>query len=557
MKWALNRSVTEVSKCLRKARASRVFCVRNISFFLSMLLFQSQAWAIDWFRWKAYPSVTFNETYSDNIQLATKGNEDSAFVTEINPGISLFGTSGKTTVNLNYRMQNVFNAGGNDDHDIFHQLQFNGFSELVRNRLFLDMDSSVSQQNISNTNQSNSNINGGNNRADIYTFGVSPYWTPHFNGYADGLLRLRYNTISSEDINTGQTAANFSDTDIFSQTARLTSGWRFSKFQWAINFHNEEQTRSNATNQDVTFQSGDIFLRAIYDRHWSGFAQVGFVENDFGNAGANATNNNGYFYTIGARWIPSQRFSIEAGVGNNSFVTVTLNPIRHMSWVTTYRHNDVGANTGDIWETAFNYSTKRSTWRIRYFEDTVTTQTLLSRLQTFTVVDQFGQPIIDPVTNQPVTSVISLPTLTNEVFITRRAEFSVGYRTGKTNISLTAFSANREFQTTQNTEDVYGISAFLNWNFMRRTNLYLRPSYQHTDREQFSQQTATTIGDKQDRFDIAVGVSRVIPLRISRGGNALVARLEYAYTDQSNSGTSGINSGFVENRVTGSLLVRF
>ena len=62
-------------------------------------------------------------------------------------------------------------------------------------------------------------------------------------------------------------------------------------------------------------------------------------------------NENGLFYTVGAEWKPSNRFRLEAGIGNNTFVTVNVRPFRHMLWVTTYRNDDKGTNTGDVWET--------------------------------------------------------------------------------------------------------------------------------------------------------------------------------------------------------------
>ena len=74
------------------------------------LLGLSSAFAIDF---RVVPSLRIEETYSDNIRLATKGQEQDAFVTEITPGISIRGVNGgRLTANLNYRMQNLFNAGG-------------------------------------------------------------------------------------------------------------------------------------------------------------------------------------------------------------------------------------------------------------------------------------------------------------------------------------------------------------------------------------------------------------------------------------------------------------
>ena len=55
------------------------------------LFCSTTAFAIDFI---VMPSLTLQETYSDNVNLAPKGQEKSAFVTEISPGISFRGRMG-------------------------------------------------------------------------------------------------------------------------------------------------------------------------------------------------------------------------------------------------------------------------------------------------------------------------------------------------------------------------------------------------------------------------------------------------------------------------------
>jgi uncharacterized protein (PEP-CTERM system associated) len=212
-----------------------------------------------------------------------------------------------------------------------------------------------------------------------------------------------------------------------------------------------------------------------------------------------------------------------------------------MHWITTYRNNDIGTNTGNVWETSLDYETKRSIWRASYIEDTTTTQTQLSSIQSFTVLDEFGDAIIDPVTQQPVQSETSLPTLVDEVFIRKRAEISVSYRTGKSNISARFFNENRVFQVSERKNDVIGVNGAWDWRFARRTSFFLRPSWLQTKRE----------NSKDNRLDISLGLTRRIPITIGRKGR-LNARLEYRFIDQS----SNLNiNEYVENRITANLLL--
>ena len=144
------------------------------------------------------PSVSAKEIFSDNINLSTSGNEKSAFVSEVSPGVSIIGRSARSTLNLNYTMQNLYNAGGNNKLSTANQLQYNSHNTLYANRLFLDSHSSISQQNTNNQFQTaNDNISKSGNSTNVSTFGMSPYWTPRFGDYANGNFRLNFDTVTT------------------------------------------------------------------------------------------------------------------------------------------------------------------------------------------------------------------------------------------------------------------------------------------------------------------------------------------------------------------------
>ena len=73
--------------------------------------------------WKITPRLSLLETYTDNVTLATRGNEKSDFITQINPGVSLTGTGARLKVNANYTMQNLFYANESGPNRTVHQLQ--------------------------------------------------------------------------------------------------------------------------------------------------------------------------------------------------------------------------------------------------------------------------------------------------------------------------------------------------------------------------------------------------------------------------------------------------
>lgn len=543
-------------------RRERKQCIGNllqrfsgILLSLTLLLFHSHSLARDW---NINPSLTLGETFSDNINLAPQGNEKSAFVTQVNPGVSINYNSAINSMNLNYRMQNLYNAGGNGQWDIFHQLGFNSTTRIVRNSLFMDLDATNSQQNIFNNNQPNSNLQGSTNRTNVTTVGVSPYWKPHFKGYADGIIRFRYNRLLTENFNQASSVTNplqITDTSIFEESVMLNSGSRFSRITWFATFTNRDEQRTNANNNN--FQNSLSGLKLHLHRKFNVFAQVGHNKSNF-NA-TTTTNQNGVFYSFGGGWVPNDQFFVDAAYGNNSFVTMGIRPTKRMNWISTFRHNKVGTNTGNVWDTLLNYQTKRSIWKIRYFEDTSSVQNILTGQQPFAIQNQFGNTITNPVTSQPSQVGIPLPNLSNQVFTRKRGEISFAYNTGKSNISMTLFNVRRVFQVSQTLDDASGVNAFWSWQFVPRSFFYLRPLWQHTNSvipvpDPSNPGVFLPTPSTNDRYQVAVGLTRVIPLLKFGRRRPVAARIEYQYTKQ----TSDVASNeFTENRVTASLIFTF
>ncbi len=88
------------------------------------------------FDWRLRPSLSMSEMFSDNLELSDNAKK-SGFVSEVAPGVSIQGASPWSNLNLNYRLQGLYNAGGRDAVDINHQLQFNSLYQALRNTLFL------------------------------------------------------------------------------------------------------------------------------------------------------------------------------------------------------------------------------------------------------------------------------------------------------------------------------------------------------------------------------------------------------------------------------------
>ncbi len=483
----------------------------------SIVVYQQPAFALNWL---IRPNINVKQIYSDNITLSDT-NRASALVTEVNPGVLINGSSSRSSFDLNYNLQGLYNARGSSSVELNNQLQMNSNYELVKKRLFVDSSSSISQQNNSNRQIAGDNISGSGNSSTISTFKLSPYWAPHFKGFADGEVRLTYDKVSSSGQN------SLSNTNSLSQNISLNSGHDFSLFSWSFLFNNSD--RNNSGSENVSFQNSQLEVRYAIGRKYSIFARAGYSNNSF--ATNSNSSNNGISYTFGGQWEPSQRLRVEAGYGNNKFITVEISPFNRLHWISTYSNNDIGLNTGNTWNTELNYNTRRTEWTIRYSEDTTTTQQILLDQQVVSTSNNTS-PLFSRNT--------ALPTLTNEVFVSKTADISFSFQTGKSNISANAYRTLRTFELSGNDEKVTGLSTSWNWKFIKRTSSNLQIGWQKTQSDGLN-----SFSDK--RFNFSASVTRNILSRLN-------GSIEYRFVDQSSSDSF---NKYSENRITATLTLQY
>ena len=545
-------------------------------------------------RWQITPSLTLRETYSDNITLQRAGEE--AWVTEVNPGISIsrgqvsggfggggfgglsggFGNAGlggglggvgglggglggagglgggvgglggdlgggigggRLALNLNYRMQNILSTQTGRSYDNRHQLQANSTAELVRNSIFLNARASAGQTLINpQGRQFADNLANTGNRADFYTFGLSPSWRHHFGGYADTLASLGYYYVTTS-------ANQASTTQIYTQSAAVQSGRRFNVLTWGGGIQSQRQVFASGQEVEFRFGSGRVSYRLT--RSLSPFFQGGFVDNQFRST--RGTSRNGLFYTLGATWTPNRQLSITAGGGRNSFATVTFQPTRRTLFQGTYQRNQVGSLTGNVFQGLIRHRTRHTVWQGRYFETVTTTQTVLAERQVFEVVDAFGNPVIDPNTEQPILVAIDLPELVDEVFTRKRGELSFTGNTAKNTFTASVYQERRVFQVRKTESKVFGLVGSWTWRWGVRTNSLVRINWQKSDFAGGQRRFAGALGEGSTFWIAAFRINR----RLSPDVDAYV---EYRHQEQS-SGLSSLD--YQENRAVAAINMRF
>ena len=497
------------------------------------------------FEWRIRPSLSMSEVFSDNLELSDNAKK-SGFVSEVAPGLSMFGQSPWSNFNLNYRLQGLYNAGGSDAIDINHQLQMNSLYQAVRNTLFLRTSSSISQQNINNSYIATDNITGNRDRTTVTNFNISPYWTPHFGQYASGLFRLGYQQTGFNNgnfVENAEPANQISDSTSYSADARLLSGSKFGKIRWNLNYSLQHQNRDSG--EDVQFERYHGDLRYLINRKFNVFANFGYENNDYQTL--NDSINNGFFYTFGGRWSPSRWYSLEAGYGNNYHVTARFNPSNNLTGIVTYRYKNVGLNTGSSWDANINYRAQQGFARFRYSQETTTVQQILTQQYDFNVFDPSGNVLIDPETGLPFIISVDFPILVDDVIISKQGTLTFGYRSGKSSYNISLYNTRRTYELNPQEDNVYGASASWRWQIQPRLNFYLRPTWQSTDISNTGTNSSNT------RYDVALGLTRAVPINLGRP-LLMQTRLELRHINQMSDLSS---NDYTENRATANFFVRF
>ena len=181
--------------------------------------------------WRITPRISLGSTYSDNIRLAP-ANAEHDLLFHVDPGLSVRKRGGRLDLRLDYTAQGLLYTNNGDASTINNELQAFGTAELLQKNLFLDAYGLISQVAVSSngrTDAGNLGSAGGvpsglsvfsnfdlglpggrdlfnpltifndialtDNQATGYRFGISPYWRQNLGGWADVLLRYRYDTV--------------------------------------------------------------------------------------------------------------------------------------------------------------------------------------------------------------------------------------------------------------------------------------------------------------------------------------------------------------------------
>lgn len=411
--------------------------------------------------WRAEPSLTVSERYTDNVHLAPAGQQrESDLITQIRPSLQISKAGARLQVRASYALQSLSYLNTSENNSLNHQLNAAASAELLNNLLFLDARTAVSQQNISALAPIGfDNSNATQNLTTVGTYSISPYIRKRFGSFANGDFRLTRSGIYYD-------SRNASDAVVDSMAGALTSGTSFNDVFWGIHYLSTKNDNQLGANSE--FERASATLGYALTRKFRVNATVGNERNNFISLGGNKTD--GPFWNAGFSWAPTSRTLVAATIGERFFGrTYSLDlqqRTRHTNWRATYSEDITTSNA-----TSLSYALQGGGY-VCFSPNVYPTTPYPDSPTGFLVLIPLGEVVPADCTQSFNQYSLDLG-LTRQVFIAKNLTAGVGLNAGKSNYSLGVYSRRRDLQESGTFDRQLGINAGWNWRFAPYTTFNL------------------------------------------------------------------------------------
>ena len=449
------------------------------------------------------PSLELREIFSDNIDLAPDGQDQSALTTEIVPGITLRSESARVTAALNaFPIIRHQTAGSDEGVSIAGDLVGLGTVEAFEDLFFIDSQISISQE-ILNSREVDSTAN----EKTVAVFRVSPYLRNRFGGFAEGEVRYRLGKVfidSQEDAG----AVTVSDSTNHGLSLSLDSGADFSRFRWSVNALGTYEDRPD--DDDVTRWETGLEAEYAFNRSISVLAAAGY---QFFEDGDDANDIDDPTWRVGFRWRPGPRTDLRVSYG--------------------HRDDSQSANL------KFSYDiTARSSITASYSEVLEKSQERLVRNVSLVELDPESNQFNDPQTGLPFDSNQSPFDIDNETSRIKTFRWGINGVRGRNTFGINGAVQNKETEPGALEEDAISLGGRFARRLSPRLTLNLFAGY---ERFEFDD------GQEDDEYRLTAGLNYELYKNLR-------ADLQYGFgLQKSNVDTSE----FTENRLTASLRMTF
>ncbi|MGE0486794.1 MAG: TIGR03016 family PEP-CTERM system-associated outer membrane protein [Gammaproteobacteria bacterium] len=436
----------------------RIACVLGLM--LTVVSVRAGDWLID-------PRVNINESFTDNVTLAPT-DELADLVTTVLPGITVRGTSARLDLNLDYNLQYLKYADNTQFDDLNHQMQAAAELMVFEDLVYFSTRSSLSQQNTSSNRQfAQSNRSQTGNRTNVLYYEYGPVvrhalgrWASLDASYL--MNRSDRTVIAAPDALTGQvvTAPGGSKEDVI--RVNVDSGPRLPRTPISLSYTSREQTRAQGVGQGQRSKLQRVLAEVGYqlNRQLRLTAEGGAEFNQVQTA---RNNRDGPSWFFGGVWTPTPRTEIAGRYGSRFFgKTFTVNASHRMRRVVM----------------GFNYG-----------EELRTTNQVQSELELVPLTDPFGNPILDPNTTPDILTPPGLPSLADDVILSRDISASLSYAGRRDTVDLRVFDNRNEFQGTGVLESYRGVSVNFTHSLTRLVSASVGGLWRKADSLNRSQET--------------------------------------------------------------------
>ena len=249
---------------------------------------------------RVVPTVTVQETLTNNVDLAPSPNTRSDLITEITPNLSIKETGGRTRLSGSVSLPTVLYARTGSQNDrVYGQANLTGNVEAVDKFFFIDGAATVSQQYFSPFGAQPVGLgNATQNRYTAQSYSVSPYiqgGTPSTVQYSlrdDNIwTRLSNTPADVPGAYTNQLSATASQ-----QFARL--GWETQYTRGEVRFHSQVPQLT---------QTGRLRILDTVDPTLRLWASGGYEDDNYG-----ISKFSSMIYGVGGTWRPTPRTNLNA-----------------------------------------------------------------------------------------------------------------------------------------------------------------------------------------------------------------------------------------------------
>lgn len=410
--------------------------------------------------WEFTPRVALGQVWTDNIQLAPDGLEESDWITELRPGFTLATEGPRARLSLDYDLQALWFNDFDELDDTYHQLDGNGNFVLLPESLFLDAFARYDQQNVDTSGRmAFSNLFDTGNRTDTFVYGASPYHVGRWGSWGESLVRYQHQAVRYSNTDPGAATVEDSDTNAVSASLGSPAAARGPSWRLGGSYNRTEFEQSREYEYArVALDAGvPVGLRT---RLTGTIGQESDVAEDSSRGGLDSS-----FWYVGLAWTPSELQSLEAQVGERFF--------------------------GTAWELHWRRRGSRGELTIDYTEEPSTSSGILGDSGIF----------------EPGTGPVGIGSLDARVFVHKRLAGSAGYEFVRSNVMLRVYSDRREYQDAAGgSEKNIGATLDVNWDAAPRTSLGLSTTWQRAEPD----------SDRRDNYtEIAASLTRTMTRTLS------------------------------------------